>query len=212
MATSKAFIVGISGVGLFIITTIIGAFLHPNYDHGSQFISELYAVEAPNADLLRYLGYIPSGVLFLLFSIFAIKATPKSSITTIGFAGIGLGYGLGTIICGYFICDLGCNPEFINPSLSQIIHNISGLLTYCIVPVSIFLLAIQSRKWKDAFAFSNWSYTLSFTSFIFVFILNTNITSPYKGIIQRVIEICILLWIILCALYLDKIQSKNAST
>ncbi|UQD57417.1 DUF998 domain-containing protein [Flavobacterium sp. K5-23] len=209
MITSKAYSIGITGVVLFVLTTIIGTFLHPNYNNYSQFISELYAVEAPNADLIRYLGYIPSGVLFLLFSFFAIKETPKSSLKNAGFIGIGLSYGLGTIICGYFNCDIGCNPEFINPSLSQIIHNLSGFLTYCIVPGSIFLIAIKSRKWENGVPFSNWSYILSLVSFIFVFILNTNLNSPYKGLIQRVIEISILFWIVLCAFYIKK-QFNNA--
>lgn len=153
MIKSKAFWTGIIAVFLFVFTTIVGGNLHPNYNHISQFISELYAVDAPNADALRYYGYIPSGVLFFLFSIFAILETPKSALRAIGFLGVGFGYGLGTVVCGFFTCDAGCNPDFINPSLSQMIHNLVGFLTYCIVPVSIFLLALDSRKWKTRLLF-----------------------------------------------------------
>jgi len=129
MTRSKAFFTGITGVSLFALTTIMGEFLHPNYNPFSQFISELYAVDAPNADLLRFVGYIPSGILFFLFSIYAILETPKSTLRTLGFLGVGFGYGIGTIVCGFFTCDAGCNPEFINPSLSQAIHNLIGFVT-----------------------------------------------------------------------------------
>ena len=204
MIKSKAFWTGSIAVFLFLLTTIIGGYFHPNYNHISQFISELYAVDAPNADALRYYGYIPSGILFFLFSIFAILETPKSALRAIGFLGLGLGYGLGTIICGFFTCDAGCNPEFVNPSLSQIIHNLVGFLTYCVVPVSLFLLAIDSRKWKNALTFSNISFILAIISFCFVGVLNVNLHSPYKGLIQRIIEGSILIWIVLCSFYLAK--------
>lgn len=211
MPKSAAFWSGLLGVSLFVATTVIGDFLHPQYSHVSQFISELYAMDAPNADTIRYIGYIPSGILFVLFSFFAIRQTPKSVGATIGFIGLGLGYGMGTIICGFFTCDAGCNPQFINPSLSQIIHNLIGFLTYLVVPVSLFIIAVSSRKWKNAVGFSNTGIVLSFISFCFVGVLNADLTSPYKGLIQRVIEGSILLWIAFCALYISKNQPENAT-
>jgi hypothetical protein len=204
MAKSNAQLMGNISVFLFVITTFVGGFLHPNYNHISQFISELYAIDAPNADMLRYFGYIPSGIFCFLFSFFAMLETPKSVLKSIGFLGVGFGYGIGTIICGFFTCDAGCNPEFINPSLSQMIHNLMGFVTYCIVPVSIFLIAISSRKWKNGISFSNYSFILALVSFCFVGILNANLQSPYKGLVQRIIEGSILIWIVLCGLYISK--------
>lgn len=204
MNQSKAAIAGFIGVGLFLLTTLIGGLLHPNYNHFSQFISELYAVQAPNSDALRFIGYIPSGLLFIIFATFAIIETPKSVLTKLGFMGVGFGYGIGTIICGIFICDIGCNPEFINPSLSQIIHNSMGFLTYLMVPFSILLIAITSSKWANASSFSKISYFLSLNSFVFVVILNSNLNSSFKGLFQRIIEISILLWILSCCKYLEK--------
>ena len=204
MTPSKTFLTGISGVLLFALTSIIAGITHPNYNPVAQFISELYAVDAPNANFIRYYLYIPSGILLLLFALFAIKKTPKSILATFGFLGIGFGYGLGTVICAVFNCDAGCNPDFISPSLSQIIHNFMGFLTYLTVPFSILLVAIASQKWKNATFFSNVSFLLAALSFGFFIVLNTDLQSPYKGLIQRVIEGSILLWIILCALYVSK--------
>jgi hypothetical membrane protein len=77
MTPSKTFLTGISGVLLFALTTIIAGIVHPNYNPVAQFISELYAVDAPNADFIRYYLYIPSGILLLLFALFAIKEMPN---------------------------------------------------------------------------------------------------------------------------------------
>lgn len=204
MKKSLTFSLGIAGVLFFILTTIIGGFFNPNYSHMRQFISELYAQNAPNADQLRFFGFLPSGIFIFFFSILAINETPKSNLKTIGLLGIGIGYGFGTVICSIFNCDTGCNVQFINPSLSQIIHNLSGFLTYCIVPFAILLIGIASNKWKNASSISYVSYLFFLTSLIFVGILNTNLNSPLKGIIQRTIEGSILMWIFFFSFYLYK--------
>jgi hypothetical protein len=210
MTVSKTFFTGIAGVLLFVLTTIIAGILHPGYNYMSQFISELYAVDAPNADFIRYFLYIPSGFLLFLFAVFAIKETEKSVLATLGFLGVGIGYGLGTVICGFFNCDTGCNPDFVNPGISQLIHNLTGFLTYLVVPPSIGLVAITSRKWKNAASFSNSGFILAALSFCFFILLNANLQSPYKGLIQRIIEGSILLWIALCSLYVLK-NKQNAA-
>jgi len=196
----SAFNFGLLGVILFIITTIIAGIVYPNYNHVSQFISESYAADAQYANVLRFYGFIPSGICIILFSIFSHQSFPKSDLKTISLLGIGLGYGLGTIICGLFNCDAGCNPEFINPSVSQIIHNLSGMLTYFIVPISILCFGIASRKWHNSALLSNISILIAIFSFSFVILLNQNLDSNYKGLIQRIIEGSILLWIVYIAI------------
>ena len=192
---------GILSVLLFVFTTIIAGFFHPSYNHFSQFISELYAADAPNADLIRFYGYLPSGILFIVFCLLAQKTTPKSRLKSMGFMGVIVGYGFGTIICAIYNCDAGCNPKFINPSLSQIIHNLMGMITYLIVPFSILLIGIASRNWKNSLQFTLISYLIFGVSFTFVIIINLNLDSPYKGLIQRIIEGSILFWIANGAFY-----------
>lgn len=84
------------------------------------------------------------------------------------------------------------------------IHNLMGFVTYCIVPISILLIAIASRKWTNSLIFSIISFGLALISFVFVGLLNADLQSPYKGAIQRVIEGSILVWIIVCSFYLVK--------
>lgn len=199
---------GILGVLLFTFTTIIGGILNRNYSFISQFISELYAVEAPNADTIRFYGYLPSGLFFILFSFFLNTTLPKSAVKTLGCILFGFGYGFGTIICSIFNCDVDCNPNFINPSLSQFIHNTMGMLTYLFVPIAIFCIGIYLRKLNSFLFISNFSIVIAIVSFLFVIVLNCNIQSPYKGIIQRVIEGNILLWIIYCSFSLTN-NTKN---
>jgi len=204
MKQKLSFWTGIIGVILFGFTTIIAGFQYSNYSFISQFISEIYAVDAPNADVIRYYFYLPSGILFLLFTLFSNASLPKSKLRTIGFILIGFGYGFGTILCSIFNCDIGCNPQFTNPSISQIIHNMMGMITYFIVPPAILMIAIASKKWDKAVTFTKLSFATAFISFIFFIVLYTNLDSSLKGLFQRIIEGSILIWIVECSIYVDK--------
>lgn len=196
-------VTGILGVVLFIVTTIIGGFLHPNYSHISQFISELYAVDAPSANVLRFYGYIPSGIFIVLFAFFLNAILPKSLGKTIGCILFGFFYGFGTILCSIFTCDAGCNPKLIDPSLSQLIHNGIGLLTYLFVPIALLCIGISNRT---KLFFSNYTIVTATFSFVLVFVLDVH--SPLKGLIQRLIEGSFLLWILYCSVNASKIESK----
>ena len=111
MNKTVLFWIGLSGVILFIISSTIGGLYIENYNPLSQFISETYAIDTQYGKYLRFLGYLPSGLLLTVFAFTSIKLFPKSRLIKIGFMGIGLFYGIATIIVGLFPCDKGCNKE-----------------------------------------------------------------------------------------------------
>lgn len=201
---------GLSACLLFVATTLIGGFLNPGYGHVSQFISELYAVGAPNADALRFYGYLPSGVLFMAFAVLLNAVLPKSTSKTLGCLLFGFGYGFGTVICSIFNCDVGCNPEFVNPSLSQFIHNLMGMLTYLTVPTGILCLGISFSKHRSQWLF-NFSIATAVGSFLFVLLLNVMLQSGFKGFLQRIIEGSFILWAVVASVYLPKNLINNSS-
>ena len=103
----------------------LGGFQFDSYNPISQYISETIAIDTPYGKVLRFLGYIPSGVLLTIFSFAALKKFPTSNVTKIGYCGLGIFYGIATIIVGLFPCDKGCNKELIDPGVSQLIHNLT---------------------------------------------------------------------------------------
>lgn len=199
---------GISGVLFFVLATISGGLQFPEYSHISQLISESYAIGTPYGIHLRFLGFMPSGIFIAAFSFLAIKALPASKFTQIGFFGIGIFYGIATVIVSLFPCDLGCNKELVDPSLSQLIHNLTGLLTYMIVPVSLIILGIASRKWTNGKYVSYSGIICGLTCLLFVGILSADLQSKFAGLFQRIIEGSVLLWIVTCSFYLRTLH-KN---
>lgn len=204
MTKSTVSTIGIAGVALFLIAAISGALLIPGFSQVSQFLSESYAIDTKYGLYLRLLGYIPSGILMLLFCFSAVKHLPKNRITTIALRGIGIFYGGGTLLTAMFPCDAGCNKEMIDPSLSQFIHSFAGLLTYITVPFFVVMLGFASMKWNNVKTSGNLILLCGFVALVFAVVFFSQLNSPYGGLIQRTLEGSILLSLLLTALYLKK--------
>jgi hypothetical protein len=208
MSNRSLFIIGILGVSLFVIASVLGGFQFDDYDPIAQYISETMAVGTTHGEKLRFLGYIPSGILLTLFSFLAIKKFPKSTLIQIGFIGLAVFYGMATIVVGIFPCDQGCNKELINPSISQLIHNITGMLTYLFVPISIILISIGLMKTKHYLNLSKIGISCGLISIAFIWLMISQPLSNYVGLFQRIIESLFVIWIIGCAIVIKKGLSK----
>jgi hypothetical membrane protein len=204
MSNKLLFLTGILGVTLFVVASFLGGFQFENYDPISQYISETMAVGTPYGETLRFFGYIPSGILLTLFSFGALKKFPKSNLTKLGFWGLAIFYGIATIVVGIFPCDQGCNKEFIDPSISQIIHNLTGFLTYIFVPISLLMIGIGLRKSKNYLRLSNLGIICGLVSIVFIGLMMSDPSTNYAGLFQRIIESLFVLWIIACAIYIKR--------
>ncbi len=211
MNSIKASWFGILGVSLFTVATILGGLQIASYSHISQLISESYAIGTPYGIQLRYLFFFPSGLFIALFTYYAAKALPKSTLSNVGFAGMGVFYGFATIVVSIFPCDQGCNQNLIEPSLSQFIHNLAGLLTYTIVPFCLLILGIQARKWTNGKWVSYSGIAFALISIFFVGTLSSNTHSNFIGLYQRIIEGSILSWILICSFYFSTLHKNHTA-
>ena len=193
---------GFIGVSLLLFTFILGGLLIENYNITSQFISESYAVDTKHGLCLRIFGYIPGGIMISLFYFLGVKYLKPNILVKIGFYGIGIFYGLGTIITAIFPCDSGCNTEMLNPSFAQIIHNLSALIMYLFVP--FFIISIGLAIKKTRYLFSIQSIILGLFSLILIYLFSSNLTSEFKGLYQRAIEMLFIIWTILSSIEINK--------
>ena len=200
MKNKFTFLIGILGVSLFIVSSIVGGFLIENYSILSQYISETYVIDTEYGVILRTFGYIPSGILLTLFCFIGVTYFQPSKLIKIGFYGIGIFYGLATVIVGIFPCDSGCSKQLVDPSTSQIIHNLMGLLTYIFVPICMILIGVGLKKLPNYNRFSVQSIAYGAISILFVYLLVSNSNSEYIGLYQRMVEIVFIIWIISCAI------------
>ena len=189
---------------LFGAASFLGGFQFEDYDPISQYISETMAIGTPYGEKLRFFGYIPSGILLTIFSFVGFKKFPKSNLTKIGFLGLGIFYGITTIVVGIFPCDKGCNQELVDPSFSQLIHNLTGMLTYIFVPISIIIIGLGLLKSNNYRRLSKIGIISGLISIAFIGLLMSDPLSNYAGLFQRIIESIFIVWIIACSIFIKK--------
>jgi hypothetical protein len=189
----------ISGALLILLLTLLGGANFPNYNHATQFISELGALGAPNAGMINLAGFLPAGLLITTFAILAWRSLPRSSGTTFGMFGLAL-FALGYIAAAFFPCEPGCRPS--EPSLSQALHNLLGLAGYFTAPLSLYLLGSAARKWPNGTTLSTLGLICSGLSLLGLLGMLSEFN--YAGLAQRVLEASVLAWIVACALYINK--------
>lgn len=206
MSDKLFFLIGFLGVIFFVIPSVLGGYLINGYDPISQLISESMAIDTPYSKELRYFGYIPSGILLTLFGIIGSKKFQHYNLAKIGFWGIAIFYGMATIVVGIFPCDSGCNKEFIDPSVSQFIHNLTGMLTYLLVPISILVIGLGLRKSKKFKHLSIIGIVCGLICMVLVGLLSDPL-SIYAGLFQRLIEGIFIIWILICAIYVNKVSN-----
>jgi hypothetical membrane protein len=197
MAARLAFMTGILAPLAILLMTVLGGAAFPGYSHLSQFISELGAREAPHGELISFGGFLPAGLLLCAFSFSAAWVLPRSAMTWLGLAGMAW-YAMGYVASAFFRCDPGCRPA--EPSLSQHVHNLVGVTGYFAGAVGLILLGTQARHWPGARHLS--ALGLGGGGVTLVAFLFLSPAFPYVGVAQRVMEACLLLWSVVCALYL----------
>jgi hypothetical membrane protein len=198
---------GILGPLVVLMLVVLGGAAFPNYSHLSQFISELGAREAPHGELISFGGFLPAGILVCAFSFFAAQALPRSGMTWLGLAGIAW-YAFGYVVSAFFRCDPGCRP--VEPSLSQLVHNIVGGTGYFVGAAGLIVLGLRARSWPDARHLSALGVGCGGVSLVAFLLLSPSFR--YVGGVQRVLEACMLLWVVACAFYLKRRARTGTAT
>ncbi len=186
----------IGSMVVVVLMVLFGGALTPGYSHTSQFISELGASGAPLELGIRFGGFLPAGVLLLVFCAVAFVWFPRSLPFSLGILGLAI-YAVGYLVASFFPCDPGCRPA--DPSTSQLIHNVGGLAGYILAPGFLFALAFAARKWPGASRLVMAGYIaagISLTGF-----LTLAPSSEVVGLSQRALEISVLGWVVMLALY-----------
>jgi hypothetical protein len=182
-----------------VLTVVIGGLTYSDYNHSSQFMSELGAVGSPFGTTVNYFGFLPTEIFMLFFIGLVFTSLPKTKTMIAGLLSHTI-YAVALCIASTFPCDFECRP--IQPSLSHDIHIISGMSAYLFAIVGIILLAFDSRKWsnsKTLFISGLCLGTLAFT-----LLLNIDPDSRVVGLIQRTTELTIYSWFLIFAVKLYK--------
>ena len=189
---------------MFTIVLISLGFLHPGYNHITQYISELGAVNAPYATIKNSCQFI-IGILIVFFS-FGVYLELKDRKTKSTILGSSLVFisGLSFLLLGFFPCD----PDCINFSTVGIIHGYlanTAQLPLIIAPYFLLANLKRNKKWHIIYCYSIISIILGIISFA---IYKSYIFEGFTGLLQRISFGIPILWVEIIAI---KIFKSNLS-
>lgn len=191
-------LLGILGALMGLIFPIVFAAMDPAYDPARDFISELGATGAPNAALVNWYGFLPVGVIQIAFGVLAFWVLPRSTLTTVGLLGI-LFFAIGYVGAAFYPCDAGCRPD--EPSFSQTMHNLTGLVGYLGAPLFMVVLAIACLRWPGG----AWLSLVAGAGTVAAAYGLAGLFDESAGLAgqsQRILELGVLAWMLACGCYL----------
>ncbi len=195
---------GIIAPILFSIQLTIIGFYHPNYNHITQYMSELGAINAPYANIINA-GFSIGGILILLFSYGLYKELneKKTIVKLIGSSLVGIS-GLSFFLIGFFPCD----PNCINVSTIGIIHsNLSNAAQIPLIFAPLFLLSTfkKDKKWQTIYFYSIITISLGI---IFFIIYKYYIFEGYTGLFQRISFGIPLFWVEMTGIKIYRLENS----
>lgn len=199
MRSKTLYWVGISGVILFVLASFLAHLQMNRFYPMSQYISESFALGTPYGTYLRFLGILPSGILFTLFAIKVPALVDDYKPAKWGFYLFALFYGMGTVLIAIFPCEFGCSRGQSEISTIQAIHNALGMLTYFLTPFALIFIGTKLKGLLLNGNLSAVSFVSGFASLLFVYLFVTGLEGNFAGLFQRFAEAIFLIWILYTA-------------
>lgn len=192
---------GIVGPIIWWLLIIVNGAITPGYNHVSDFISTLGAVDAPYA-VFQQINFAVFGGSLLAFTFgihywFGDGNRPKVGTILLGALGVGI------ILAGVF----PENPAAPN-STTNVLHNIVSVVGFLagIVGVGLVSRRIDANDQWPSYRYEPiWTVFIVLVTFI-VFIFSVNSESPFLGLTQRLFTGVITLWIVVQAYRLYRLE------
>lgn len=186
---------GIIGPIIFTIVIFILGHLRSDYNHFTKTMSELGAVDSPNAMVMNTAGLALLGILMIIFSFGLYKGITKETDTKFGSILVAIA---GTSLIGSAIFP--CDPHCINVSLTGIMHDVFATIPAIVIILALIMISKgmkQDVKWQNY-----WAYTLatSILTILCSFLLIFTVFENWIGLVQRFGMGIPLLWMMVIAI------------
>jgi hypothetical protein len=125
------------------VIALAGA-LTPGYEHLQDRIAALAARQSPTELLMRYAGYVLSGVLHVAFAL-ALAWRSKFDWPALAGAALLALAGVARVLAGVHACDADCAP--FSPSVDQLRHQFASGATLGLLTVSAIYWGVVSNRY-----------------------------------------------------------------
>jgi len=196
---NTATLAGLAASVLALLVPLVIGTLRPDYSQVRHYISELGERGAPYAGWVNWAGFLPTGLLVLVFLSVINGRLPADGKSLLLFSAVGWGY----VISPLCPCDPGC-PYW--GSASQLVHNLAAIVVYPATTAGLALMAIafrSDRHWRKWWVFTMVCSILVAVGFAAMLVPDGE---PWRGLTQRVAETAIFGWIAVTGLAMKRMR------
>ena len=186
---------------LWAAAIVIAGELRPGFDHVAQYISELGERGSPNADLMRYGGFVATGALHIAYAAAFYAALRRLNgrrhLSLLVAALIALN-GLGRVGAGLFACAPGCAAP---DDPVQRLHSLSATVAFLAIAAAALLGGVLFRDGRGLRGLAPYSLVTGVAGLLFLSLMSGG-DAARVGLYERLASGVLSLWILLTALRL----------
>ncbi|MBS0349486.1 MAG: DUF998 domain-containing protein [Proteobacteria bacterium] len=197
---------------LWATAIIVAGELRPGFDHVSQYISELGERGSSTGGLMRFGGFVGSGLLIVgyaaAFHATVARLADRPRLTLLVAVLVALD-GIGRVGAGVFPCEPGCAaPEV----LSQRLHSLSATIAFLSLAAAALLGPLLFRHDARLRPLSAYSFASGCAGLVFLSLMSASeATRSHAGLYERLASGVLTLWVFVTAWGLrTRCQDKTA--
>ncbi len=198
---------GILAPPLWASAIIFCGSLRPEYSHFAQYISELGERGSATEFIMRYVGFLPTGLMHMAFAAYLYVAFRGSRPAVIAATLLAIN-GLARIGAGLFPCEPGCvGPNLL---LSQQLHSLSaGIGFFALIGASV-VWGIFLRRYRSLRGLSLFSIGCGAAGLVFLLLMVWSAElRAGTGLYERLSSGVLSLWVLVFAAKLWRLDADS---
>ncbi len=179
----------------------------PEYSHFAQYISELGERGSTTEFIMRYAGFLPTGLMHMAFAAYLYVAFRGSRLAVIAATLLAIN-GLARIGAGLFPCEPGCvGPNLL---LSQQLHSLSaGIGFFALIGASV-VWGIFLRRYRSLRGLSLFSIGCGAAGLVFLLLMVWSAElRAGTGLYERLSSGVLSLWVLVFAARLWRLDADG---
>jgi hypothetical membrane protein len=185
--------------------------LRPGYSHVTQYISELGERGSSTEFIMRYAGFVPTGLMHVAFAAFLYGAFKGSRLAAFAAALLAIN-GLARVGAGMFPCETGCAGAGL---ISQRLHNLSATVGFFALVGATLVWGVLFRRYRYLRVLSLYSIGSGILGVVFLVLMSRSTgSSAGTGLYECLASGVLSLWILIfaAALWLRRSSRDNHLT
>jgi hypothetical membrane protein len=190
---------------LWACVIIVCGSLRPEYSHFTQYISELGERGSSTEAIMRYAGFVPTGLMHVAFAASLYVAFRGGWFAGIAATLLAIN-GLARIGAGVFPCEPGCaGPKLL---LSQQLHSLSAGLGFFALIGATVMWGIFLRRYRSLRGLSLFSVGCGICGLVFLLLMVWSAESRAgTGLYERLSSGVLSAWVLVFAARLWRLQA-----